>query len=384
MKGGNPLPLTSIRVLDLSRLLPGPYCSMLLADFGAEVIKIEEPGIGDYARENLPKLDKDSAFFHSLNRNKKSVCLNLKSAEGKENFLRLVKDADVVIESFRPGVMKRLGLDYETLREVNPGIIYCAITGYGQDGPYANFPGHDVNYTSYAGLLNLMGERNGKPQIPAAQIADIGGGALPAAVGILLALFGREKTGKGQMVDISMLDGVISWLPTLLPGFLATNEHPKRGELVLSGKLACYEVYQTKDEKWLSVGALELKFWNEFCKAIGREDFISKLDAPMEVQDQMKIEIQNIISRKSLDEWMGIFSEVDSCVAPVLSFDEMIENPQVKAREMIKNVNHSELGSIKQVGIPIKLSETPGEIRDLAPKLGEHTKEILEEIGVIK
>lgn len=384
MKGGNPLPLTSIRVLDLSRLLPGPYCSMLLADFGAEVIKIEEPGIGDYARENLPKLDKDSAFFHSLNRNKKSVCLNLKSAEGKENFLRLVKDADVVIESFRPGVMKRLGLDYETLREVNPGIIYCAITGYGQDGPYANFPGHDVNYTSYAGLLNLMGERNGKPQIPAAQIADIGGGALPAAVGILLALFGREKTGKGQIVDISMLDGVISWLPTLLPGFLATNEHPKRGELVLSGKLACYEVYQTKDEKWLSVGALELKFWNEFCKAIGREDFISKLDAPMEVQDQMKIEIQNIISQKSLDEWMGIFSEVDSCVAPVLSFDEMIENPQVKAREMIKNVNHSELGSIKQVGIPIKLSETPGEIRDLAPKLGEHTKEILEEIGVIK
>lgn len=384
MKGGNPLPLTSIRVLDLSRLLPGPYCSMLLADFGAEVIKIEEPGIGDYARENLPKLDKDSAFFHSLNRNKKSVCLNLKSAEGKESFLRLVKEADVVIESFRPGVMKRLGLDYETLREVNPGIIYCAITGYGQDGPYANFPGHDVNYTSYAGLLNLMGERNGKPQIPAAQIADIGGGALPAAVGILLALFGREKTGKGQIVDISMLDGVISWLPTLLPGFLATNEHPKRGELVLSGKLACYEVYQTKDEKWLSVGALELKFWNEFCKAIGREDFISKLDAPMEVQDQMKIEIQNIISRKSLDEWMGIFSEVDSCVAPVLSFDEMIENPQVKAREMIKNVNHSELGSIKQVGIPIKLSETPGEIRDLAPKLGEHTKEILEEIGVIK
>lgn len=384
MKGGTPLPLTSIRVLDLSRLLPGPYCSMLLADFGAEVIKIEEPGIGDYARENLPKLDKDSAFFHSLNRNKKSVCLNLKSAEGKESFLRLVKEADVVIESFRPGVMKRLGLDYETLREVNPGIIYCAITGYGQDGPYANFPGHDVNYTSYAGLLNLMGERNGKPQIPAAQIADIGGGALPAAVGILLALFGREKTGKGQMVDISMLDGVISWLPTLLPGFLATNEHPKRGELVLSGKLACYEVYQTKDEKWLSVGALELKFWNEFCKAIGREDFISKLDAPMEVQDQMKIEIQNIISRKSLDEWMGIFSEVDSCVAPVLSFDEMIENPQVKAREMIKNVNHSELGSIKQVGIPIKLSETPGEIRDLAPKLGEHTKEILEEIGVIK
>lgn len=384
MKGGNPLPLTSIRVLDLSRLLPGPYCSMLLADFGAEVIKIEEPGIGDYARENLPKLDKDSAFFHSLNRNKKSVCLNLKSAEGKESFLRLVKEADVVIESFRPGVMKRLGLDYETLREVNPGIIYCAITGYGQDGPYANFPGHDVNYTSYAGLLNLMGERNGKPQIPAAQIADIGGGALPAAVGILLALFGREKTGKGQMVDISMLDGVISWLPTLLPGFLATNEHPKRGELVLSGKLACYEVYQTKDEKWLSVGALELKFWNEFCKAIGREDFISKLDAPMEVQDQMKIEIQNIISQKSLDEWMGIFSEVDSCVAPVLSFDEMIENPQVKAREMIKNVNHSELGSIKQVGIPIKLSETPGEIRDLAPKLGEHTKEILEEIGVIK
>ncbi|WP_068673262.1 CaiB/BaiF CoA-transferase family protein [Oceanobacillus sp. Castelsardo] len=378
------MPLTSIRVLDLSRLLPGPYCSMILGDFGAEVIKIEEPSIGDYAREYMPKVDEDSAFYHSLNRNKKSVCLNLKSADDKEYFLKLVEEADVVIESFRPGVMKRLGLDYETLKEINPGIIYCAITGYGQDGPYANVPGHDVNYISYAGLLNMMGERNGKPQIPAAQIADIGGGALPAAVGILLALFGREKTGKGQMVDISMMDGVISWLPTLLPGYLATNNHPNRGELVLSGKLACYEVYQTKDKKWMSVGALELKFWSGFCKAIGKENFISQLDAPMEVQDQMKIEIQNIIFQKSLDEWMEIFSMVDSCVTPVLSFDEMIENPQVKAREMIKNVNHDELGTVKQVGIPIKLSETPGRIRGQAPKLGEHTKEILEESDAVK
>ncbi|RLL46845.1 CoA transferase [Oceanobacillus piezotolerans] len=378
------MPLTSVRVLDLTRLLPGPYCTMLLADFGAEVIKIEEPNVGDYARADLPKIDEDSVFFHAVNRNKKSVCLDLKSTEGKENFLKLVKESDVVVESFRPGVMKRLGIDYETLKEINPRIVFCAITGYGQTGPYVDRPGHDVNYISYAGLLNMMGERNGKPLIPAAQIADIGGGALPATIGILVALMGREKTGKGQMIDISMMDNVISWLPTLLPGYLATNKQPERGNIGLSGRLACYEVYQTKDEKWMSVGALELKFWDAFCKTIGREDFISNLEAPTNVQDEMKVEIQKIIAQKTLDDWMDIFSDVDSCVAPIYSFEEMINDPQVQARDMIKNVNHSELGTMKQVGIPIKLSETPGEIRKQAPKLGEHTDEILGEIGISK
>ncbi|WP_085426867.1 CaiB/BaiF CoA transferase family protein [Sporosarcina ureae] len=371
------MPLDAIRVLDLSRLLPGPYCSMLLADFGAEVIKVEEPNVGDYARAEYPKLGEDSALFHSLNRSKKSICLNLKAAEDQAKFLQLVKDSDVVIESFRPGVMKRLGLDYETLNEINPSLVYCAITGYGQEGPYAEMPGHDVNFLSYAGLLNMMGEQGGAPQIPATQIADIGGGAYPAAMGILLALFERQKTGKGQMVDISMMDGAISWMPTFFPNFLASRQESKRGELDLSGKLACYAVYETKDQKWLSVGALEPKFWREFCQVIGKEEFVPKVRDPIDVQTQMKKEIQEIMWQKTREEWMEIFEQISACVSPILSFGEVVENPHVKARGMIQEIEDPVLGVIQHIGTPIKLSRTPGKIKGAAPSLGEHTEEVL-------
>lgn len=349
---------------------------MLLADFGAEVIKVEEPVKGDYAREYEPKLDKNSAMFHSLNRNKKSICLDLKTTEGKDTFLKMAEDADVVVESFRPGVMERLGLGYETLRRINPRLVYCAVTGFGQTGPYANKPGHDINYLSYAGLLNLMGEKDGKPVVPASQIADIGGGALPAAVGILLALFEREKSGKGQFVDVSMMDGVISWLQTLLPDYLATEKAPGRGEQMLDGGRACYAVYETKDERFIAVGALEPKFWEAFCHVIGRSDFIPLLEAPLHEQYRLKYEIQTIISQKTLEEWVMLFSEVEACVSPVLTFEEMVKHPQVAAREMIQSVKHSGLGSVKQIGIPIKLSETPVKIETQAPKLGEHTNEL--------
>ncbi|SFD43014.1 Crotonobetainyl-CoA:carnitine CoA-transferase CaiB [Lentibacillus persicus] len=374
------MPLHSIRVLDLTRLLPGPYSTMLLADFGAEVIKVEEPNHGDYARADEPKLDEDSAFFHSINRNKKSVCLDLKSQEGKNQFLKLVKTADVVVESFRPGVMERLGLDYESIKKVNPAIIYCAITGYGQTGPYVDIPGHDINYISYAGLLHLMGEKNRKPIAPATQIADIGGGALPATVGILLAIIEQQKTGKGQLVDISMMDGVISWLQTILPYYFATNNEEKRGELALSGGKASYGVYETRDGKYLSVGALEEKFWKKFCQIIGREDFIPLLEAPVHKQHQLSYEIQTIIAGKSQAEWLELFSGIDACVAPVLTMEEMVKDPQVQAREMIQDIDHPTLGISKQIGIPIKLSETPGAIRSHAPKLGEHNDEILEKL----
>ncbi|WP_164667813.1 CaiB/BaiF CoA transferase family protein [Virgibacillus doumboii] len=371
------LPLQSIRVLDLTRLLPGPYCTMLLADFGAEVIKIEDPNTGDYARIYEPKLDEDSALFHSLNRNKKSVSINLKSKEGKEDFLRLAESADVVVESFRPGVMERLGLGYETLKNINLGLIYCAVTGYGQTGPYANRPGHDINYLSYAGLLNLMGEKKSSPVIPATQIADIGGGAFPAAVGILLALFEREKSGEGQFVDVSMMDGVVSWLQTVLPGYLSANAVPKRGEQMLDGGRACYAIYETKDARYLSVGALEPKFWAKFCSVIERDDFIPLLEAPLQEQYRLKYEIQTIISGKTLSEWLELFSDIEACVSPVLNFEEVIKDPQVLAREMIKTVNHSTMGPLKQIGTPIKLSRTPGEIRREAPKLGESTDDLL-------
>lgn len=374
------MPLTSIRVLDLTRLLPGPYCTMMLADFGAEVIKVEDPDIGDYARINEPKIDENSSFFHALNRNKKSVCLNLKADEGKAHFRKLVEKADVVVESFRPGVMERLGLDYETLKTINPKIIYCAITGYGQTGPYVDRPGHDINYISYAGLLELMGEKNGKPTVPAAQIGDIGGGAMPATIGILLALFEREKSGKGQFVDISMTDGVLSWMSTLFSEYLTNSAQPKRGEQALSGRLAAYEVYETRDGRFLSVGALEPKFWQAFCTIIGREDLIPKILAPQDEQETIKLEIQAIMHEKTLEEWMEEFSGIDACVAPVLTFDEVLENPQVQARGMIQSVEQSDTKDQKQIGNPIKLSETPGKIYSRAPKLGEHTNEILETI----
>lgn len=369
------MPLTSIRVLDLTRLLPGPYCTMMLADFGAEVIKVEDPNAGDYARWNEPKVDENGAFFHTLNRNKKSICLNLKTDEGKNHFKELARDADVVVESFRPGVMKRLGIDYEILKAINPKIIYCAITGYGQTGPYQNRPGHDINYISYAGLLELMGRKDEKPSVPAAQIGDIGGGAMPAAIGILLALFEREKSGKGQLVDISMTDGALSWLAPIFSEFFTNDSEPKRGEQKLSGSLACYEVYVTKDERYLSVGALEPKFWQAFCTTIGRDDLIPKLDVPGSEQEEMKQAIQAILFTKTLDEWMEAFSDVDACVAPLLTFEEVVHNPQIQARDMI--LRDDSTGIPKQIGNPVKLSRTPASVHSEAPKWGEHTNEIL-------
>lgn len=367
------LPLQSIRVLDLSRLLPGPFCTMLLADFGAEVIKIEAPELGDYARHYEPKIDENSVMFHSLNRNKKSVTLDLKTDEGKDQFLQMVGKADVVVESFRPGVMKRLGLDFPVLEKINPRLIYCAISGYGQTGPYAEMPGHDINYISYAGLLELMGEKDGKPIVPAVQVADLAGGAYPAVTGILLALLEREKSGKGQFIDISMMDGVISLLQSTLPNYLMKNIPSKRGEQMLSGGLACYEVYQTKDGRWLAVGALEMKFWRIFCQKLGKPEWIPLLNEPDEVQYKLTHDIQTVMYTKTLAEWMDIFEDAEACVSPVLTFAELVNHPQVQVRRMFETIEQDGI-PVKHIGIPIKLSRTPGKIRTAAPKLGEHTE----------
>lgn len=375
------LPLASLRVLDLSRLLPGPYCTMLLADFGAEVIKIEDPRLGDYARSFGPGWGEDSAFFSSLNRNKKSVALNLKSEEGKAIFKEMVQKADVLVESFRPGVMERLGLGYDTLKEIQPGLIYCAITGYGQDGPYADRPGHDINFLSLAGLLDLQGEKDGKPVLSAVQIADLGGGALMAVTGILFALMSRQVTGKGQLVDISMLDGAISWMQATLPRFLATGQVPERGETFLSGGLACYGIYETSDRRYLAVGALESKFWESFCRKIGKEEWIARLNAPRPEQEEMKRELASIIGQKTLTEWTAIFDEADACVSPVLTLEEMMKDPQVRHRQMILDWKHPAYGNIRLPGIPIKMSETNGSVRSFAPALGEHNDLCLKELG---
>ncbi|WP_332647387.1 CaiB/BaiF CoA transferase family protein [Lysinibacillus sp. 54212] len=376
------LPLDNIKILDLSRLLPGPYCTQVLADFGADVIKIEEPKLGDYMRWESEKLDDaGGAMFHSLNRNKRSITLDLKSDDGKQIFKELVKTADVVLESFRPGVMERLGLSYEVLNEINEKLIYCAITGFGQTGPYKNMPGHDVNFVSYAGIMELQGEETGKPILSSVQIADIAGGAQQAITGILLALFERTVSGKGQFVDISMLDGSVSLLQTTLPQYLVTNEVPKRGQLDLSGGLACYSIYRTKDNRHISVGAFEKKFWRSFCQVIGEESFIEQSNAPSDIQQKMRTRIQEILLEKTLAEWMTALQHLETCVSPILTFDEVVEDPQIQDRDMIIDITH-ENGSVKQIGIPIKLSRTPASIRTSAPKLGEHNNQIIGELRI--
>lgn len=378
------MPLEGIRVLDLTRLLPGPYCSLMLADFGADVIKIEDPKLGDYARWGDPKVGGMSAMFHSLNRNKRSMSLDLKQEQNKDIFIQLVKSADVLIESFRPGVMDRLGLGYEELKKHNPKLIYCAITSYGQTGPYKDIPGHDINFLSYSGLLELQGEQNRKPVSASVQIGDIGGGSLMAVVGILVSIIEAKNSGEGQFIDISMLDGAVSWMQTSLPSYLASGHLPNRGELVLNGGMACYETYETKDQRYLSVGALEMKFWKNFCQVIGKEELISQLNGPAEEQALMKREIQAVIETKTLIQWVELFDGVDACVAPVLTMEEMVADPQIQHRGMIEKVDHPQYGTLKQVANPIKLSRTKLKTVRPAPLLGEHNDEILEELGLLK
>lgn len=374
------MPLNGVRVLDLTRLLPGPYASLLLADFGADVIKIEEPNLGDYARLYEPKFTHSSAMFHSLNRNKRSVALNLKNEEDKKIFLDLVRSADVLLESFRPGVMARLGLGYEDLKEVNAKLIYCAITSYGQSGPYKDVPGHDINFLSFSGLLNLQGEKGWRPILSPVQIGDIGGGSLMATIGILLALIDARKTGKGQFIDISMLDGTISWMQAILPEYLTMNKELPRGEHLLNGGRACYQIYETKDSRFLSVGALEFKFWEEFCRVIDKKELIPYHEAPDEEQMKMINEIQASIEEKTLQEWEQLFEHVDACVSPILTLEEMLDHPQIKHRQMIEEVYHPQAGVMRQIANPIKLSRAKVKTFRQAPSLGENNEEIIYEL----
>lgn len=373
-------PLQGIRVLDLTRLLPGPYCSLMLADHGAEVIKVEQPGQGDYIRWWPPMVNDTSGMFLVLNRNKKSITLDLKTPEAKNIFYRLVKESDVLLEGFRPGVTGRLEIDYERLKKVNPRLVYCSISGYGQDGPYALKAGHDINYIGYAGILGLTGRAGEGPALPAVQIADLGGGALMAVAGILLALLARQHTGQGQLVDISMLDGVAAWLPILAGQFFAGGDVPERGLTMLGGRYACYNVYRAGDGKYIALGALEEWFWEKLCRHLGREDYI-----PLQFADQRQEEIIDFLnstfSSKSRDQWVEELSKVDICCSPVYDFPEVFDDPQLKHRQMVLESEHPALGKVRQLGFPIKLSGTPAGLHRHAPALGEHTEEILSRLG---
>jgi crotonobetainyl-CoA:carnitine CoA-transferase CaiB-like acyl-CoA transferase len=376
--------LDGVKVLDLTRLLPGGFCTLLLADFGADVLKVEDPNGGDYIRWMPPYYGGDaerangtaSAYFLALNRNKRSIKLNLKEDAGREVLLRLATDYDVLVESFRPGVMDRLGVGYEALRERNPRIVYCAISGYGQDGPLTARSGHDTNYLALAGLLGLTGRRDGPPIQAAGQIADLGGGGLMAAVGILAALHERERSGEGQLVDVSMTDGSISWLSMVIARYFCENVKPGRGDLELAGGLVCYFPYETKDGKWVSLGALEPKFFHNWCDGVGRADLKEKqFEHP---SSEAGAEVSAVFKERTRDEWATFASEHDCCLEPVLDLDEALESDLVRARDMVVELEQPGIGKVRQAGFPIKLSRTPSSIRRPAPALGEQDGELLE------
>lgn len=374
--------LEGIKIIDLTRLGPGPYCTMLLADMGADVIKVEAGG--GRAAQVIETMDAEveerRRAFNAEGRNKRSIVLNLKMGGAREVFYKLVKDSDVVVEEFRPGVLKRLGADYDTISKINPGIILCSITGYGQDGPYAQVPGHDINYMSTAGAQSMIGPRGGPPVMTFNLIGDYSGGSMQAALGITLALIARERTGRGQHVDISMTDGIISLMHGEAAGYFDTGRVPSRGDLLTIGGAPFYGVYETKDGKYVSIAALEPWFYANLCELLGREDLLPyEWDAAK--WDELSAEFRKIFRTKTRDEWVELLRQKDVCVAPVNSVNEVFEDPQVVQREMAVEIEHPTLGRVKQVGIGIKLSDTPGAVRSIAPKPGQHTDEIMLGLG---
>lgn len=378
-------PLSGIRILDLSRLLPGAYASQMLADFGADVIKIEEPGSGDYGRFMPPHgAGGMSLYFLATNRNKRSMTLNLKTERGREVFLRLLKEADVLLESFRPGVLERLGLGYERLKKDNPRLVYCAISGYGQDGPYRLRAGHDLNYAGYAGLLDYNRSPGGEPAMPATQLGDLAGGSFMAVIGILAALQGRTQTGEGRMVDVSMTEGVMALLPLISMAYLNTSEAPKPGMSSLDGGLPCYNIYETRDGKHITLAALEYKFWHTFCTRIEHLELLPfHLPAGPEERAEAIEMLRGIFKTRTRDEWLAELAEIDACVGPIYGIDEALNDPHAQAR------GSSILG--KQVGesaetfrtLPTfpRISGVEQEQRYAPPGLGEHTSELLLELG---
>jgi len=359
-------------VLDLSRLLPGPYCSRILADFGAAVIKIERPDGGDWARR-VPPLDPhtgESLFFRALNRGKKSLTLDLKSEPGQAILLRLVERADVLLESFRPAVMERLGLGYARLAQANPRLVYCALSGYGPVGPYRERAGHDLNYSGLAGLLDLTGPRDGPPVIPGAPVADLGG-ALWATVGILLALLEREQTGQGQRIDGSLLGGALACLPLALAR-LQGGQPMTRGAGDLAGGQVCYQVYATQDGGYMTLAALEPQFWRAFCQSVGREDLLGQQHAPAGPGEPVYEDLCALFRSRTRSEWTEILSQVDACCEPVYTLAEAMDSAPVQA-----------LGMLTDAGLlpPVRLSDRLVSSPAPAPTLGQHTAAFLAELG---
>jgi crotonobetainyl-CoA:carnitine CoA-transferase CaiB-like acyl-CoA transferase len=380
------LPLEGITVLDLSRLAPGPYCTMLLGDLGADVLLIEQAGEGAERRRNPtraggePSDGERQQAHNALGRNKRSLGLNLKSDDARAVFHALATDADVVVEGFRPGVVKRLGVDYETLAAINPRLVYLSLSGFGQTGPYAPLVGHDINYISIGGALGVTGWPGQPPAIPMNLLADFAGGGLFAAFAIVVALHAREKTGRGQYIDMAMSDGVLSLLTSAASGVLGGGRPPLPGASLLNGAAPVYNVYECADGEWFSLGSLEPWFWENLCRALGREDFIPH-EFSQEKYPEIFAQFRTTFRTKTRQEWFEELSKVDICAAPVLRLDEALRDPHNLARGMVVEVPHPRLGAIKQVGIAPKFSETPGQARSTAPLPGQHTDDVLRALG---
>lgn len=376
-----PQALAGIRVLDLTRLLPGATCSLILADLGADVIKIEQPGEGDYNRSFPPLHRKESGSFLLLNRNKRSMTLNLKDDRGKKILLRLARGADVLIEGFRPGVMERLGLSYEVLSQENPGLIYCAISGYGQDGPYRLKPGHDLNYLAEVGALQLFAKAGEGPMVPGLSIADVGGGSLMASNAILAAIIARGASGRGQFLDVSMYDGLVSWLPYHGADWLFSGVEPRGGERPFIGQAPCYNVYACKDGRHVALGVIEPHFWHRFCAFAGMEELKDDQWPTDDARDEQMRRLADFFLGRDRDDWVAAFAAIDIPFGPVLSMEEAFDSSHFRHRDLLKSVRHPVEGDIPQLGFPVKYSGTPCTIRMPPPQLGEHTMDLLAEIG---
>ena len=368
------MPLSGVRVLDLTRLLPGAFCTMLLADMGADVVKVEEPATGDYMRWTPPLVDGQSALFNALNRNKRSLTLNLKSEAGRDLLLRLAEHTAVLVEGNRPGVMDRLGLGWDVLHARNPDLVMCSITGYGQSGPFAARAGHDINYTATSGILGLNGERDGPPVPLGVQVADIGGGGLQPAVAILGALVGVERGGEGRWIDASMTDGAVTWL-ALAMAARGAGEPVARGDQRLAGRYACYRVYACKDGGFYSIGALEPKFWATLCDAIERPDLFELQLAEGPEGARAHEAMEQVFLSRTRAEWERKLAGLDVCCEPVLELDEVASHPQVAARGLIART-----GAGVEIGPAVQLRQDWRRLDP--PALGAHTEEILAEVGV--
>jgi len=380
-------PLSGIKVIDLTKLAPGPHCTMILGDLGAAIIKVEEPGPPTGRRADqaaaagkAERRPSGLGVHNALGRNKKSIGLNLKSAPGREIFLRLAQRADVVVEEFRPGVAKRLGIGYEMLSARNPRLVYCAVTGFGQTGPYRDYVGHDLNYIAQAGALSMIGRKGEPPTIPQNLLADYAGGGLHAAIGVLAALLARHQTGRGQYVDIAMLDGTMLLIAQALSNHFGKGWIPRRGATTLDGSAPWYNLYLTKDEKYITIGSVEPWFYANLCRALGTEEYIQDEHNSARF-DEIKARFTEIFRTKTRDEWWEILSKNDICVGRMLTLDELEHDPQIRARNMVVEVEAPDGAKVKQVGISIKLSDTPGSIRSLASKIGQQTEEIMNDLG---